>query len=322
MMMTPTMTVTPTSDCITSKMSELDQAMEKHMTYLVHSMNRPFSYRDFMVFEVDEKEYRMSHGTFRNKISRLKKAGLVELACIAGIAFYTLKGKRFGRVMTPNHAGVYYSKPDPLSRLIDTLPMNKAAVHDIRLNFKVKGIWSALSARHPTFPVRAISNDICIPTWKIDYLLIRAVVHKTDTVTIMVVCSLAPVVVNVNDLIRLSDTLVRVEERLSTLINVNDFGDRGNTMVMTHDNDGSSYSEPLTIPQHTVWKVTMWHFGADATVEYTGDKFSVTWDAGQNALIRAYTKEMNDNRRTRIRLERQEYPRKTLAEAIEEKLKR
>jgi hypothetical protein len=63
----------------------------------------------------------------------------------------------------------------------------------------------------------------------------------------------------------------------------------------------------------------MWHFGADSLVEYTGEKFAVTWEVGQNALVRAYTKAMKD-KKTRIRLERQEYPNKTFPEIMEEKL--
>ena len=64
----------------------------------------------------------------------------------------------------------------------------------------------------------------------------------------------------------------------------------------------------------------MWHFGVDSITEYTGDKFSVTWELGQNALIRAYSKDMKEQDRT-IRLERQEYPNKSFGDAIEEKLR-
>ena len=67
------------------------------------------------------------------------------------------------------------------------------------------------------------------------------------------------------------------------------------------------------------WIVTMWHFGADALIEYSGEKFSVTWETAENVLVRAYSKVMNDNK-TRIRLERQEYPKATLADIIERKL--
>jgi hypothetical protein len=63
----------------------------------------------------------------------------------------------------------------------------------------------------------------------------------------------------------------------------------------------------------------MWHFGADASVEYTGEKFSATWGIAQDAIIRVYSKTMKDHR-TRIRLERQEYPRITLVLAIEQKI--
>ena len=63
----------------------------------------------------------------------------------------------------------------------------------------------------------------------------------------------------------------------------------------------------------------MWHFGNDALTEYSGEKFSVTWETAEDALVRAYSKVMNDNK-TRIRLERQEYPKATLADMIEQKL--
>jgi hypothetical protein len=105
---------------------------------------------------------------------------------------------------------------------------------------------------------------------------------------------------------RLSNALIRVEEILSRLMD-----ECGKCVA-----DGY---ESLPIPEHNIWNVTMWHFGADASIEYTGEKFSVTWEVGENALIRAYSKHLKGGK-TRIRLERQEYPRKTFADAIEEKL--
>ena len=63
----------------------------------------------------------------------------------------------------------------------------------------------------------------------------------------------------------------------------------------------------------------MWHFGLDASVEYSGERFEVSFGIGQEALIRAYSKQMKDHK-VRIRLERQEYPYVPLADAIEEKL--
>jgi hypothetical protein len=45
------------------------------------------------------------------------------------------------------------------------------------------------------------------------------------------------------------------------------------------------------IPEHKSWVITMWHFGRDASIEYTGEKFSTTWEIGENELIRIYTKQ-------------------------------
>ena len=62
----------------------------------------------------------------------------------------------------------------------------------------------------------------------------------------------------------------------------------------------------------------MWHFGKDSYEEYTGEKFEIAWEDGENALMRIYTKDLNDM--TRIRRERQEYPNKRFDEAIDEKM--
>jgi hypothetical protein len=299
-------------------MNELDQAMEIYMAYLVHMENRPFSYRDFMEFEVEGKVFRMTHGTFRNKIGTLKNAGKVELAYNAGTAYYTLKGKRFG-TMTPNHTGVSHPKMDSLSRLIHELPTETAAVHDIRLKFQVKDIWSKLSSIHPETPVNQRSKDICIPTWRINDLHIRTVVHKSDTVSVIVACSLAPVALSFNGINELSSTLTRAQERLNVILNNVDYcrGDQSKSNDDVPKNpDCIQY---LRIPDPKNWVVTMWHFGTDALVEYTGDRFAISWEAGQNVLVRAYTKKMEDKKR-RVRLERQEYPKKSLQQIVDEKL--
>jgi hypothetical protein len=62
----------------------------------------------------------------------------------------------------------------------------------------------------------------------------------------------------------------------------------------------------------------MWHFGLDSSSEYAGKKFEMTWEDGENAMIRLYSKSMNS--KTIIRKERQEYPNVTFEQAMEEKL--
>lgn len=55
----------------------------------------------------------------------------------------------------------------------------------------------------------------------------------------------------------------------------------------------------------------MWHFGG-------GKSFRVSWKAAENVLAAFYIKVWKDGK-SRIQIERQEYPRKPLDEAFDEK---
>ena len=317
-----------------------------HMHYLVYDEQRPFSYIDFMRFEVDEKKFRMSHGTFRNYISCLIKEGLVEVAYKSNITFYTLRGVKFGKAsritMTGNHTGVASSpisvspaesvpasiSSNPLYRILKDLPLDQSSVHDIRMKFGSPQIYtvtfSAISGKslghYGTINTR--SKDILLPAWKIRDLLVKVTIHRTDTVSIMIGCSLNPVTLDINGIIKLTNTLSIVEERISRLVEGSRNAHRFSVIDANVDFDGSSpgrHSYHSVIPPFSGWVVTMWHFGADALTEYSGEKFSVTWETAENVLVRAYSKLMFDNR-SKIRLERQEYPRTTLVDAIEQKI--
>ncbi len=293
-----------------------------HMKQLVLKDYRPVSYSDFIEFEVNGKEYHMAHGTFRNTISHLMKAGIVEIAYRSSITFYTLKGVKFGKAsriaVTGYRTGVPHSSTSvsssvsisppsshPIYRIISALPLDKRSVHDIHLRFASPQVYElvSLSISNGTldydYAMNTRSKDVLFRAWVINDVLIKVSVHRTDTVSIIVGCSLNPVVMDVNGIIRLTNVLSVVEDRLSRLV--------------------KGFQVPVTIPPHSQWIVTMWHFGADASVDYSGEKFSVTWEMAENVLVRAYSKLMNDNK-TRIRLERQEYPRTTLADAIEQKI--
>jgi hypothetical protein len=125
-------------------------------------------------------------------------------------------------------------------------------------------------------------------------------------VSVVVGCSYAPIATDIGGVNRLSNELTRVEERISHLVD-----DNGKVTP-------SGY-ESLPIPENDGWLATMWHFGADASIEHTGEKFSAACEVGENALIRAYSKLMKDGK-TRIRLERQEYPNKSVVDAVTDKL--
>jgi len=71
--MTHPITVTGYNDTVNLVMSKLDEAMHEHMAFIVFHEKRPFSYKDFLKFEVDGEIYGMKHGTFRNKITKQMK---------------------------------------------------------------------------------------------------------------------------------------------------------------------------------------------------------------------------------------------------------
>jgi hypothetical protein len=89
-------------------MSKLLEAMRCKIKEIVIEEHRPFSAGDFRRFEVDGQEFKMSHGTYRNYVSILKKNKEIEFAFISGVAFHTFPGKEFTKSMTADHMGVLY----------------------------------------------------------------------------------------------------------------------------------------------------------------------------------------------------------------------
>jgi hypothetical protein len=54
-------------------MTDLEDAMEKYMKYLVNKENRPFSYKEFLRFCMKGRDHTMTYGIFRNWISELRE---------------------------------------------------------------------------------------------------------------------------------------------------------------------------------------------------------------------------------------------------------
>jgi hypothetical protein len=305
-----------------NKMTILDDAMRKHIEYIVCTERRPFSFVDFLTFEVDQQHHKMSHGTFRNKISAMLKREEVEVAYYSKQAFYTIKGVGFAKTMTPHHTGgtlsstsicspqeLRHIKNHPVYRVIQNIPFENSALHDIRLRTTVNGIWRLLSPI-PSLPMDANSKDIQVIKEEINHLNIRMTVHHSDTIGVVIGCSFSPVAVDIDGINRLSNALKLIHDRLQRLVN-----DKKDCDANCNDNSGPL----IIIPNHMTWIVTMWHFGVDSSIEYTGERFSASWKVAQNALIAVYSKQWKDGK-YRIRGERQEYPGKPLDEAFDEKL--
>jgi hypothetical protein len=145
--------------------------------------------------------------------------------------------------MTPNHTGINTGpnkhRKAQITKLIEELPLSKRSLHNIRLRFRVEGLWelfhkvvadgisnttlpveitSPNSKKIPTFRINKKSKDIALATSEIYKLLIGVTVHKMDTRSVTVVCSLNPVAMDTKGLFNLACALTRVKERLRILI--------------------------------------------------------------------------------------------------------
>ena len=299
---------------MSDKLTELEVAMLKHLEFIVRYDHRSVSFLDFMHFEVEGKEFSMTHGTFRNKVMKLKERGIVELENNSGVAFYTIKGVHFGKTamcsMTPNHIGVLLQhvkrvpniKKHPLYKLIKHHPFDKTAVHDVHLKFIAAGLWSILYSsnnNNTSNKVDPYSYDIRLEKRVINDLEIQIAVHHTDTVTVVIGCSYASIIVDEYGVIRLSEALATVEEKLSVLV----------------EQGIGGVGSGVDIPNHMSWIVTRWDFGVDGLITYTGDHFFFSWGSSQNVLIVIYIKKWSQND-YRIRVECREPLGKALKERI------
>jgi hypothetical protein len=322
-------------------MSKRDTMIRERMRYIVYKEKKLFSYQNFT--DLVSKE------TFRNKICYVFKDE-VECVCYSPMAFYTLKGHKFYNSMTDNHtvdtasttstvdlvntsatnktnttstnlaqgntndsflstSSKTYLCNLPMYRYIKNIPWGKRSIHDIRLRFEVKGLWSLLanSSRFNIFPS---NNDILITKLERNDLNVKVTVHKTDTVSVTIGCTFAPIELDINGLMRLSNALAITEDRVRREIEESSFNKR------------EQKTASLSVPDYGSWFITMWHFGRDASITHEKKEFCIEYRTAQEIIYRIYDKEWRHDKKRRIRIEKQEYPNKSFAEAMEEQLNR
>jgi len=294
-------------------MSKLYDAILKHGKNIVNNEYRPFSYRDFIKFEVDGQFYNPDYGTIRNIFSKLTKEGKIELSYRDILAFYSLPGKKFGKdkLMTVDTTGInnYNNKHEiyktirkhPIYNIIKDIVFGKNSLHNIHLSFKSNGLWKYLLNidyyRQRINRKQAISFGY----YEIEqYLSIKVFVQATDTVNLMVKCSHSPILLDFDGIMRLSDALTRIEERLAAVVN-----DPDNKTFNAEFNQSN-----IKFSNKDEWVITLWHLHRDSLEEYSGEKFHCTWKIAQNLFLRAYSRKLKSTGKKKnfIRLENQENP--------------
>jgi hypothetical protein len=251
---------------------------------------RPFCFKDFLRFEHEGQEYKYAKGTIRNKFSELQRKGDIEFSYRSGPAFYTLPGITFGKPMTVNHMeeeGHLSPKQSTFLQTLQSIPMDKPAIHDIRLSFTFKHLWSILSvSESPLIKSKDLESnfDITLQPVDLENHIIKTTVHRTDTVSVIVGCSVSPIPIDLFGLARLTSIIARVEERLQLLVN------EYYTISLQTGRQYLSLTLNSKIPDHMNWMVKMWHFGQDALISYTGEKFDMSWEDGLHVLHHIYSK--------------------------------
>jgi hypothetical protein len=268
-------------------MTELDDAMKKHMEFLAYTEHRPFSYKDFQYFKINQKSFEMKHGTFRNKISNLIQNGEVEIYVKSNPNFYTLKGCRFdnGKSMTGNHMEVINTQrliQHPIYNILESTTFGERTVHNLHSCFKVIGIYTNV-LKNPRLNVESFQKNkgISLTYADIDTFLIILTIYPNDTCTIVIGCSETPISLDFEGINRLSVAFGRVEEKLLQLL----------------------INSSINLPHYKDWIITLWHIGKDSLSEYSKEMFHCKWDLAERIALRIYTKELRNKKKVRIEIQ-------------------
>ncbi|HJT85171.1 MAG TPA: hypothetical protein VJ697_11880 [Nitrososphaeraceae archaeon] len=269
-------------------MTELDDALRENMAFIVHIEHRPFCYKDFLYFEVNGKQYRTTHGTFRNKISQLMQNNEVEVNTKSNPTFYTLKGYRFGngKSMTDNHTEVNNNISaqkiihHPLYQILEGTAFGERTIHNLHSYFNVRGIYNVLNNLKLNEDHFQKSNGISF-TYFIDQFTIIVTIYPNDTSTVVIGCSENPILLDFEGINMLSIALCKTEEKLSKLL----------------------INSKVTLPIYKDWTITLWHIGKDSLSEYSKEMFHCKWDLAEKIALRIYSKELRNKKKVRIELQ-------------------
>ena len=211
--------------------------------------------------------------------------------------------------MTADHTDVinYNNNKHDLYKSIRKHPLynvlkysfGKSSLHDIQLSFQSRGLWDFLaSIEYYKQRINPDNRGISFGYYQIErYLAIQVNVQNTDTVNVIVKCSSNPIMLDFDGVMRLTEALTRIEERLSAVVN-----DPNNKTFNAEYNPSE-----IKIPNKDDWIITLWHLSRDSYEEYSGEKFQCCWKMAKNLFIRIYSKELKLNRNI-VRLEIQENP--------------
>jgi hypothetical protein len=150
---------------------------------------RPFSFKDF--------EDKMAYSTFRKNISLLMRKGLIIAAIKSKPRFYWVTDVPMPNALWATNVGMGVGVRSRaalgLLELLERLPVGQRCVHDLRILFKVKGVYDALKCSSVVERVLPRSEDLQLRAIRLGpNRFARVTVHKNDSVSVVIASSLNP----------------------------------------------------------------------------------------------------------------------------------
>ncbi len=268
--------------------------MLKRIFHFVCDEHRNFCFKDFLDI--------MRHKTYRTKISKLIKDGIVEVDYKSSETFHTLMGHKFGKSGTRHPTGVSVPNNDPIYDMLKNLPMDKQAIHDIHIKFKAPNIYNHFE--NTPFPKYNKNRSIAVESWTMNNAITKVTINKSDTVNVIIGCTLDPIPLDYDGITRFFTILARSEGVL-----------HGLTAMVNNYKIGNE-----SISSYAKWIITRWDFGRDSLETFKGKRYEITVEDSRHRFHRLYTKDFGKRKGIKLRVERIETPRKSVIDAINEKL--
>src|SRR4051812_36815681 len=180
--------------------------------------------------------------------------------------------------------------------------MDRHKAHNIRLSFSFNHLWSFLaSAGSSSSPLiknidTHFNKDITLHDIDLGDHIVKTTVHNTNTVSVIVACTVNPIPVDMFGLVKLSSSLARVEDRLQILVS------EYNTTSIQSGRQNTYLLNSITRYPIACHRFSRCHFGKDALTSFGGKNFGMSWKDSLNVLHHVYSKEYEGKRRKKTKL--------------------
>ena len=170
----------------------------------------------------------LNYGSVRNAFCQLRNAGKIKRVIRDKHAYFWVCGVPEPRTgwarMTTDHTGVAQSASSgrsncDLLRILKNLPLGEQCIHDIHLEFSAPGLYSTLKNSEQIERIVPRCNDLMLrPIGISENRVAKISVHQTDTVSIVLGCTLDPYPINEDGIFQFHTSLGIIQGSLSTLL--------------------------------------------------------------------------------------------------------